>query len=88
MTFADQNLKDFQKNNLITIRYEDFLTNCVKNLNKICQFIGISFSSEKIKVLCDKYIIPNRAFAYKNNLELKSFYDRICHRDYMIKYGY
>lgn len=88
MTFADQNLKDFQKNNLITIRYEDFLTNGVKNLNKICRFIGLTFNSEKIKDLCDKYIISNRAFAYKNNLELKNFYDSICHRDYMIKYGY
>jgi hypothetical protein len=88
MTFADQNLQNLKKKQIIVVRYEDFLTNGVKSLKKICQFIGLSVDAEKIKDLCDENIISNRGYAYKNNFQLKSFYDRICHRDYMRKYGY
>ena len=88
MEIADHNLGNLPEKQKIIIQYEDFLVDSVKNLKKICRFIGLPVEVARIKDLCTKYIISNRAYAYKNNSQLKSFYHSICHRDFMRKYGY
>ena len=73
------------KDRAISIKYEDFLAEPHRILSSLACFCGLSVSDDVIIKAAGK-AVKSRAYAYKDNPELRIFCEQVASR--MHKYGY
>lgn len=76
-----------EKENLLEIKYEDFLQEPKIYLSKIAGFVNISMDTKVTKSICSK-INSNRAYSFIDKKELVAFYDQVKNNEVMVKLGY
>ena len=74
-------------NEMLTLKYEDFLLNPEDNLYRLCEFCNIQPESHRVENLSGK-INPSRRFAFKEDKALFSFYHEVKENTWMKKLGY
>jgi hypothetical protein len=63
------------ENNIMHIKYEDFLSKPDQFVHELLNFCGLKVSTDKVLAI-GKSVKPDRAYAYKNVPELLSFADK------------
>jgi hypothetical protein len=74
-------------NDMLTLKYEDFLVDPTDCLHRLCDFCNIRPDSRKIEDLSGK-VNPNRRFAFKKDEALSKFYHHVKENTWMKKLGY
>jgi hypothetical protein len=75
------------KENVIHIKFEDFLSEPAYYINKLRVFCDLPDNHHKIKHLVDS-VVPNRKYAFKNNASLRVLYSNMKDDFWMNKLGY
>lgn len=79
--------KLIDKENLLEIKYEDFLNQPAKFLRKIVDFTDLTVTDDNINNISDK-INKSRAYSFKDDKELVNFYASVKNNETMIQLGY
>jgi len=80
-------IKKYISNRVLEIRYEDFLVNPNIVGNQILDFIGLNKGNKRLK-LFEQKIDSSRAFAFKDDPNLFTFYQGKKKHPLMQQYGY
>ena len=72
---------------VLTLRYEDFLAAPETNLVNISEFCGLDMDKDRIKQACSM-VRRERAFAFGNDQKLVGFWESVHESKWMLKYGY
>jgi hypothetical protein len=76
-----------KNDNLLEIKYEDFLQEPNNYLSKIAHFVDIPEDTKVVKSICNK-INSNRAYSFLDDKELIAFYTQVKDNKTMIQLGY
>ncbi len=83
---AFKNIEDIQ-NDVLNIKYEDFLINPEHYLNELKIFCSLQFPINKIHLIANE-VNKERRFAFKDNETLLELYDIAKNNNWMRKLGY
>ncbi len=75
------------QNELLNIRYEDFLVDPEHHLKQILSFCGLPDTEKKLKSMIAN-VNPKRRFAFKNDKSLYEFYESVKDHPLMARFGY
>ncbi|GAB4347700.1 MAG: hypothetical protein Kow0099_29870 [Candidatus Abyssubacteria bacterium] len=70
-----------------TVRYEDILTDPVRHIFGLAEFIGVKPTDSPIERI-QVSLRQNRRFAFLENEDSQKFYDKVRRRPFMQRYGY
>lgn len=81
------NFLDSLQNKVINIKYEDFILDPQKHLQRLAGFCSLPIDEHQIKAVA-AYIKPDRSYAYRNDSELLNVYESLEDNYWMRKLGY